>query len=405
MRRSIGYFGVVLCLSATAVSLGDPPLQPLDGLYSFDATSPMVQAEIVPSDAILKFVDPDVVVVIQGGDLGLGQPGDDLDAMSPGIPAITPSESFSILFSVDRATVGTAEPDPSLVSQGVPYNVKDQARRGHAAGDQFISLDIFLLGGNIAGIQIQGSGSNNSQVRNNFDEGGTSFGGDPKTSSGSTSSDPEDGVDGTSGTAAAFVVAGVPDGGLYFSARKGSPSLADLSSGLPPSGATVFFNRAPGDPTRPTEMFASFADLGLVQDDDINAIVVLDWDANGIFDGTDQVLFSLAGESPSLLTIPGASELAARADVFVVAADSPTPRVPRVLAPAAILGLGDSADNIDALDVLRCSDARTCVLAHGMRADSIPAVSEWGLVAFALAVMVVGTALVRRSRRRGVSAG
>jgi len=388
-------------LLAPAVLLADAPKEPLHGFYSFDRQSPSVQSGLVAPDAVLDYSTGSIVVVTTGADVGAGVPGDEIDAMSSLIPPVPIGQTFSILFSVDRATVGVKDPDPFLVQQGRPYNVKHQAFHGHAAGDQFISLDIFLISGGVAGVQVLGSGSNNSQVRNNFDEGGTSFGGDPKTGSSGTSTGSQDGVDGTAGTTAVFAVAGVPAEGFFFSVTPDSPSLSTLSGSDPPSGASIFLNTAPGDPTQ-TRLFLSYVDLGLEQADDISGMVVFDWNLNTVFDASDAVLFTLAPGSPSLdpadpTPILGLSQIAPSADVILVTAPGGNPRV---LVPAVMLGLGYPDDSIDALDALQCTDGLACALAHAIMRDTVPAVSEWGLVAFAIVLLTAGTILMRRTRQR-----
>ena len=66
-----------------------------------------------------------------------------------------------------------------MVHAHLPERV-DQVIRGHAPGDQFMTLDVFTRAGGpmfpIAG------GGNNTQTRNNGDEGGTDFAARPDTS-------------------------------------------------------------------------------------------------------------------------------------------------------------------------------------------------------------------------------
>lgn len=393
-RRWLWVSGV---LTFSVSAWGSPPSQPLlPPLYSFDSQSPSVLDGTLAADSVLQLGDPVPVPVVLGGGLGLGQPGDQIDALSSSQPGFPATGTFSVLFSVDRATVGAVPPSSILTAQGVPFSVQDQAAKGQAAGDQFISLDLFQFGVNGTAGRVLGSGSNNSQVRNNFDEGGVDFAAKPPTSSSSSSTDPEDNVNSTSGTAAAALMAvGVP-GGVYFSLCRDplgtcdSPSLTTLP-GAAPSGASLFFHPNPGQPGLAPRLFADFSSLGLQQNDDINAVVVLDFDGNGLFDGTDRVVYSLAPGSPSLSTFPGASAVGASADVFVV---SPGGAV-TVLAPAAMLGLGNASDNIDALDLLPCNDGLGCALAYGMRAGEIPTVSEWGVVVLALLVMSAGVVVIR----------
>jgi len=144
-----------------------------------------------------------------------------------------------------------------------------------------------------------------------------------------------------------------------------------------------------------TQLFASFSTLGLQQSDDIDALIVFDTDANAEFGGSDQVLFSLKPESPSLGTIPGASAAGAAADVFSV-----TPgQSPAVFALAADFGLGHVQDNIDALSYTLQSDAEAGAIAHGIRSHGIPLLSGWGMVVLTLVLLLAGGVVL--SRRRG----
>lgn len=406
-----GFLCALGVIAYTTSVWGSPPLQPLSPpLYSFDDQSPQVLDGTLSPDAVLQLGDPTPVVAIPGNALGLGQPGDQIDALSSNQAGFPPTATFSLLFSIDRASVGAAAPDPLLVSSGVPFSASDQAAKNHGAGDQYISLDTFQLGGLAVGVPVLGSGSNNSQVRNNFDEGGVDFAAKPETSSSTVLSAfrggvaamaaPQDNVVATLGTGLPANIAG-GDSAVYFSlcldprGTCASPSIANLSGGVAPSGASLFYHPDPGSPMGGPSLFAGFAALGLQQGDDINAMVVLDVDANGIFDGDDRVFYSLAPDSPSLELFPEASATGASADVFSV-----SPSGARTLvAPAAALGLGAVTDNIDALDILPCADGLACALAHGMRAGDIPAVSEWGLAILALVVMAAGGVVLRRSHR------
>jgi len=406
MRIGIGCAGAVLLLSLSIAVAGDgTPRQPLlPPYYSFDRDSPSVQGGVVPADAVLQFIDGHPVVVLSPQDLGLGRPLDDINALALATPGVDLTAAFAILFSVDRATVGAVAPDPFLVANNVPYNVQDQAAKGHAAGDQYISTQVFSLDGGVAGVRVLGSGSNNSEVRNNFDAGGTSFGADPQTTP-SSSGSPSDDVNGTSGTAAAALnIAGIDSGTIYFSLRSGSTSLQFLENGgAAPSAANVYVYARPGTPPPPiggTTLYASYADLGLQAGDDIDAMVILERDGLPGFGGNDAVVFSLAPGSTSLATLPSATEGGATADVFVTHAGGGI----QLLASAGSLGLGPqvpgglSSDNVNALDLLTCSDGLACAIAHGIQTVTVPAVSVWGLIAFALAVLVAGTAMVRRNR-------
>jgi len=361
MRSSL--WGRLRCVSAISLSLAAataaarPPLEPLPlPFYSFDRESPSVLSGFANASDVLTLGPPGVIPVVFGPQLGFATPFDDLDDLS-GANAFFPlNQPFVLLFSVDRASQGLALPDPALLAAGVPYNVRDQALRGHAAGDQFMSTDTFVLGPPLRGDRS----ANSALTRNNYDEGGTDFGALPPTKgSDVTPGAPQDNVDAMSAGESPLL------GGLthlYFTATAESPSLPFLPGGAFPSGATIFYNAAPQSGT-PTELYAAFFQLGLVQADDIDALVVFDRNRNGLFDPGDAVLFSLTPGSPSLLTIPGASQTGAAADVFLARYGQP----PVVGFRAAELGLGHPQDNIDALDVKRCADGDACARLAGIR--------------------------------------
>jgi hypothetical protein len=329
--------------------------------YSFDLASPTVQSGIVGAADILQYGVLFPSIVVPGHVLGLVLLGDDLDALAFGrVPP--PGTSVSLLFSVDRETVGVTPPEIDLVLAGIPFNAQDQAARHQAAGDEFMSLETFPLAP--AGRDGGPRATNNTLVRNNFDEGGTSYTAQPPTSAQdyNAADAPQDNVD----ASAAFFTA--TDGGtlsnVYFSATSQSPSLPILPGGSFPSGAHIFYNASPLEGT-PTELYAAFYQLGLMQQDDIDALLIHDSGLVGVFDPGDFVLFSLSRSSPSLATIPGHSATGAAADVFIVYYGQP----PMTVVPAGVLGLGDPADNIDALDFFPCDNGFACAVQHGIQSN------------------------------------
>ncbi len=358
LRRAATLASALALALGTAGALAAPPLQPLPlPYYSFDLASPTVMTGFVGAADMLTLGPAGPLVVVPGALLGLPSPFDDLDAISGphnDWPAFAP---FVLLFSVDRQSVGAVAPDPALVAAGVPYNVLDQAFRGHAAGDQFMSTSVFTLSGTASGMRT----TNNAMVRNNYDEGGTDFGAVPPTSGSDVvpPGTPQDDVDGTQ-----FGETVVRDGPLrvYFTASAESPSLPILSIGIPPSGATIFYNPAPLQ-FAPTERYAAFFQLGLQPNDDINALLVFDLNNNGIYDTPDRVLFSLAPGSPSLNTLPGHSPIGAAADIFIARPGQPT----QIFAPAGVLGLGHPLDNINALEARLCPNGDGCAQLAGIR--------------------------------------
>lgn len=351
----------MICL-ALAPALAAPPRQQLPlPYYSFDRTSPSVLQGIVGASDILTLVDETPTTVVAGAALGFFDPDDDLDALSGPNDGILPDDPLLMLFSVDRQTFGIAEQDPMFVDLNIPYNVSAQAFRGQQAGDQFMATGLYDL---LPPKPLFALGTGNSILgRNNYNEGGTDFGGEPPThardDAGGAS---QDNVNGTGQLGTGGLRGMVTE--VYFTATADSPALFELPGFENPSGATIFFNENPADGT-PTTLYASPFDLGLQPEDDIDAMLVFDFNRNGLYDGNDLVVFSLTPMSPALDRIQGASETGAAADIFIVLAGNQ----PRVFANAIEYGLGDVADNLNALEFTLCFDGGlACLEEFGIRA-------------------------------------
>lgn len=402
-------------------SVAEPPQTSLDPpFYSFDAESPTIDPLQDPvtqlhADDILMLTDQEYespIVAVPGAALGLGLPGDELDALSSGNTGLDTDVQFLLLFSVDRASTALVPSDPFLVESDVPHNASEQAEKGHASGDQFMALDEFTrAAGSTSGDGGARAPATSVQLRNQYNEGGSDFGGEPTSGSrsGSRSADgfpPQDNVVSmmlTGRSASAY------ENGLtqaYFSVKGDSPSLLGSlpGGGETATGAHIFYYDADVSPPEDrTTLFASSSALGLTPADDIDAMIVFDTNGNHVFDGSDRVLFSLAPTSASLRTIEGAGPTPA-ADVFAVSADGAGPLV---FANADNLGLEGPDDNVDALDYVVCvvagtedPNARECALEYGIRGNPVPAVSDWGLVVLTLLVMLTGAIMIRRRSRR-----
>jgi hypothetical protein len=357
VTNSATVLALLLAMACVSAACAAPPINALPvPFFCFDADSPSVQAGLIDSADILDLGESHPQSVVSGPQLGLTSPDDSLAGLSSPHSDFTAHELFVILFSVDRATVGVANPDPELVAAGVPYNVRDQAWRGQAAGDQFISTARFTLAG---GYQY---GSFNSLLgRNNFDEGGTDFQAGPTTSASTAPlSDPEDNV-----ICTAYLSTPKDEiEGVYFTAVGTSPSLQVLSSGHDnASGANVFYNSNPqsGGITR---VYALYSALGLQRADNIDALVVVDVNVVGTYDASDAILFSLAPGSPSLSSISEASPVGAAADIFLARPGYST----SLFASAGRLGLGAATDNIDALELFSCAGDSYSPTESGIRA-------------------------------------
>jgi len=240
-RSALGASLALAALSGlVTMVIATPPRTPLpEPEYSFDVESPTTIAGRVAAADVLRRGTTSPVIRIRADAIGLASPLDDIDAMSASNDKLDDSEFLSIVFSVDRNTVGVAFPDPQLVKQGVPHNVRDQALRGHVAGDQFYEIDHFNKFG-VLPPDVFNPRMNNFLVRNNFDEGGSDFLAHPPTHASTflAESTLGDAVDGMA-LLAHRAVDGVIES-MYFSLSPDSPSLP-LFPGVSPSGADIFF--------------------------------------------------------------------------------------------------------------------------------------------------------------------
>lgn len=351
--------------------IASPPIDPVGTpLFSFDQASPSITqpSSIIHPDDVLRIFQPDLQPepAFGGANIGLGQPGDDLDAMSFSKSAIAPNQQFIFMFAVDRATTGDVPPDPSLLDSEVPFNVADQAARGHAAGDAFLTLVNYTVNGPVVR-GLRGTTYSNAQGKNQFDEGGHDFGGEPPTSSRDYSSDPEDSVDSMAyemPESARGVPGPMP--AFFYSVAPMSPSLMTLPGNSP---ADIFVHPNPFMPGISPQRYTSAADLGLQATDNIDALVVLDHDDNRVFNEGDKIFFSLSPGSPSLTGTNGIPNVSSNgaADILSAQYVDPTTVIVEVFAPAAELGLIADSDNVDALEIVFCSDPLACGLGAGIR--------------------------------------
>lgn len=418
----------MLCMGVfvgTSVAHHGPVIRLVPPFYSFDRESATIDPEQKPETDlhaydILKLVQgpevSDVGRAVPGADLGLEDPADELNALSSGNPGLVdppglgPNVEFMLLFSIDQDSAPTTEPDKWVRGQNVPYNAQEQAEKGHAAGDQYMALDKFTRkGGPMSGDGGSRVSATSVQLRNQYNEGGSDFGGEPERGSGSGArSEGPFGLDDVvsmmlTGRSAVQYTDGLTE--AYFSVKAGSPSLNTLPGyeGETANAAYIFYYDANADPT--PAVFATSAALGLTPDDDIDAMIVFDTNNNHVFDEPDQVLFSLTATSPSLGAIGGGSVTAA--DVFTVWAvgdlNPPHPSA-SLFASADNLGLL-ATDNVDALDYFVCmiggnASARACAGQYGIRGHRVPGISDWGLVVFTLLVLVTGALVIRRRSSR-----
>ncbi len=348
-----GGVGALALLTLVPAFAGEPTAREplLAPLFTIDEASPEVVGGLLEAGDLLTPAAAFPAVVFPFSGLGLLE-ADDVDALAGFEPTLTFGDPFSLIFSVTRSAVGAVPPDPTLVAQGFFYNVQDQALKNQEAGDAYMSLLLFTRNGPIPpGLpSMRGpSGSlspNNSLVINHGDAGGVDFAVNPPTTSPDTTlfTPPELGnVDGGSGTlpsAPGPTPRGFPPGTLLFSLTSASPSTFSGAAIFADPDATVGGNEY---------LYTSPVDLGLVNDDDISSLIVFE-DGDFIFDpGADQILFTLAAGSPSLIGRGGPG------DIFV----SFGLGMFNLYAHAETLGLFQS-DSIDMLDLVPCTDALTC---------------------------------------------
>lgn len=387
----------VLVCCCVSVSQAGRPTDPLPTpLYAFDNFSPQVVSSPLNAGDVLTLVGGAPTVYVAGPQLGLVDTDNDvIDALSMN-RLIGSDDTFVILFSVDRDTIGETPPDGELVEAGVPFNGLDQADKVQAAGDQYLSTSLFMLSG--ASRARAARSGNNTLIINNYNEGGTEFGASPYIpASGRNRPVGQDNVNSTATRPGPVRTGGTRSTVLYFSTTADSPSLAGISTCTSTSGATILYNADPG--TDPTGTYACYDELGLDMADEIDGLIVVDLAGDGVFGPGDQVVFSLEAGSPSIMPgpdrIPGASTSGAAADVFIARFGED----PALLASASALGLGQTDDNIESLELLLCDDAMACAEAHGIRGPIIPTMSQWGLLLTALLLLVAGGVLITRRHR------
>jgi hypothetical protein len=360
--RALVLWCVGVCLLADVAAEDDVtaenPLIP--PLFSIDLASPEVAGGLLlAGDVLWPGADPTLPeVVIPAANLSLFDPTDDVDALALGGLDVGWEDTFVAIFSVDRDAVGAVPPDPNLVALGFPFNVQDQAAKNQAAGDAFMSL--FLLN-RLGPLPLKGSrAANNTLVINQGDAGGVHFRLSPAGLSPSLPNPPgtpQSDVDGAAGTqpppprrtaGGGAKTDGERAAPIFFSLSAGSPSLPTLPG--TGSGADVYVDMYPDGPGGEMLYVEPFV-LGLVPADDIDALIIFD---NGDFvfsPEADQVIFSLAPDSPSLGGEFGPGDLfTSWGGGFFE---------PYCLAP--LLGLEPIHDNLNMLDYVLCDDVMSGV--------------------------------------------
>ncbi|MEK6644193.1 MAG: hypothetical protein AABZ08_09805 [Planctomycetota bacterium] len=366
-------FGAFLFIVAAPVMAGPHALVPIPKPhFTIDLASPSIGKPTIggPITAGAILDAPGPVVTYAASGLRLFHPADELDEMSGNRIDVGVADKFVILFGVDRTSVGARGPDPSLLPSR-PFNVQDQATRHQAAGDTFMTLDLYTRSGGPLPLEAFRliATKNNTLVINQGDSGGIDYDlvEDVSPLMDLPPGTPIDEGDGMYYEPVPPLLAGGPqwpavrdavsgdDGGanrgiavyLYFTLSRNSPSLAQLPP--PGSGANVYVDTDPNTPFT-ENLYVTAAQLGLVggpTGDDIDGLMVFDGGVQGVFDtGIDQVIFSLTPNSPSLgITFSAA-------DLFT----SNGGGVFNLYARADDLGLL-STDNVDNLELIKTTDS------------------------------------------------
>jgi hypothetical protein len=341
------------------VSANNPLIPPL---FSIDPNSPEVAGGLLlPGDLLLPTGPNMPAVEIPAVNLGLLFPADNVDGLALGATDVGLYDTFVAIFSVDREAVGAVPPDPNLAALGYPFNVQDQASKNQAASDAFMSLSLFDRFGPVApirGTSGRPRGYNNTLVINGGDAGGVDFRLSPAGLSPSQlnpPSIPQSNLNGGGGTQTPPPLARSgepravrqPYDRVFFSLAAGSPSLPLLPG--TGSGADIYIDTDPNTPAGQL-LYVAPAVLGLLPTDDIDALIVFEDGVPGFASGADQILFSLAPDSPSLAGGFGPG------DVF----SSEGFGVFELYSAADQLGLAFT-DNLNMLDYVFCDHIPTCV--------------------------------------------
>jgi hypothetical protein len=342
---------VAVVLEADDVTARNPLIPPL---FSLDPNSPEVTGGPFLAGDLLLPTGPNMPSVeIPAVNLGLLEPADNLNALALGACDVAPTDTFVVIFSVDRPAVGGVPPDPNLAALGFPFNVQDQATKNQAASDSFMSLRLFDRFGPIPPSPSSPTprSSNNTLVINGGDAGGVDYRINPGgTSPASPNPGGQSDVDGGSGTSPP--PPGARDGRsefdlVYFTAADGSPSLVTLPG--TGSAADIYVDPDTSDPL--TELlYVEPTLIGLRPGDDVDGLIIFEGGDPLVFDpGVDQVVFSLTPESPSLNDIFGPGDLFTSEGFGFFS----------LYAQAFDLGLSP-ADNLNMLDYVRCEDVMAC---------------------------------------------
>ena len=266
-RKPLGFaaFLLIALIAAPPTSLGET--------ISLDSVSPTTVDEA-------DLLNPGLSVQVSRGAIGLTN-GDELDALSHGMDALW--GLHVVYFSVDRA----AQSQAGGLLDSANFNVYSQAGLNQEAGDIFATIDS-------AGVASYPRGDNMIHQHQSF------LGLVPNILWFQNNTGEElDNLDALSFEESDLTNDGVPDVNTYFSlgpnASSGLNSPTLTANGW--SGADILVDMPGGG----LSVFASAASMGLdAEEDDIDALVVLDMNRNGAPDAGDRAMFSLAPGSKTL---------------------------------------------------------------------------------------------------------
>lgn len=285
-------------------------------------------------DVIYENAGGGVPVPIGGGPgMGLGRAGDELIGLAPVVVDLAPgpglaTSDFVICFSVDPFAVGISR---FRITQ---QHLFRQAQNNQEAGDAFLSTEALRRGVGVLPPPASMGLNNNALAVNQSPFYPNDFALFPAADPGAfvLPDTPLDDVD------ASLNITDATPPAVFFTLSGDSPSHPFLPG--PDSGATIFFDseiQVGGTET----IFAQPGQIGLDILDEIDGLIVLDDNLNGVFDGTDAVYFSLSPDSPTLLALglqPG--------DVLVFENGNLA-----LFAEGIIFGLAPG-DNMNALDMV-----------------------------------------------------
>ncbi|MGB6837607.1 MAG: hypothetical protein WBF66_07885, partial [Dehalococcoidia bacterium] len=322
--------GMELCAPASKVEVA-PPQYPS---FSIDLNS--ISAVVFDAADIL-FNPGWPAVGIPCANLGLAGCGgfDDLDALSYGADfGDYSSQEGYIGFSVDTGAQGLAN---------TAVNVEANCQPGEPEADEFITdlaLDTYGYGTNTQrfdgdGIDCAAGGPSAAPAMGLQEPSGDDL-------DALDDHDPSFVDDGTGGEPAGD---GIPDRWVYFSLQPGSTTLAGMA--VPPTGrvgspADILVTAGGMAPN----IYADFAQLGLVAGDDVDGMCLAETAMDDIFDPDggitglqDYLFYTITPASPS------AGAVADPGDIVYV-----SPTGPVIVDEAAALGLLDSDD----LNAIKC---------------------------------------------------